>query len=97
MNSNTQHKTAKDILMYYFNDCDMQHHKGCLAPDCITCLDSRFQFMMMELFPDKYTKKATNENNASAESKETLGEFIKRGSESLCEEHPDIVQDIINS
>ena len=29
--------------------------------------------------------------------KETLGEFIKKGAESLCEEHPDVVQDIINS
>lgn len=28
---------------------------------------------------------------------ETLGEFIKKGAESLCEEHPDVVQDIIDS
>lgn len=53
-------------LKSYITDilkCDMQHHKGCLAPDCFTCLDSRFQMMMLDLFPDEYIKRTTKNNS----------------------------------
>lgn len=57
-------QTTKELIASILK-CDVQHHHGCLAPDCFTCMDSRCQMMLMELFPDEYVKRTRKDNHTN--------------------------------
>lgn len=64
---------AEKLKSYITNilKCDMQHHKGCLAPNCFTCIESRCYFALAELFPEEHAKRLLDKAAKECNSNDT--------------------------